>query len=255
MQSPLSMPPPGRWLRGEDAHAAWQSFARARDPAMRQRLVMAYQGYARMMAARYYAQRVGDDIGFDEYFQMAQVGLIEAIDRYDPDAGVQFETFAGKRVAGAIVDGIARMTEVQQQVAEQRRRARERSTSLYQPPVSAEPLAADALFEQLAQLAVGLALGFTLDGLAGAGAEAAYDEPAYQRIEMRQLRELIAAAVRGLPDRVRAVISLHYLQQKSFAEIAAELELTASRISQLHRDGIERLRLCLKRQDGFDLRC
>jgi RNA polymerase sigma factor for flagellar operon FliA len=59
--------------------------------------------------------------------------------------------------------------------------------------------------------------------------------------------------VRDLPDRERHVITSHYLQQRAFAEVAEELGVTRGRVSQLHRDGIERLRRAMKRRTGIDL--
>ena len=244
-----------RWPRGDEARTLWQRFVGSRDDTVRDELVRAYHGYARMMAARYYARRINDAVDYDEHVQLAQLGLLEAIDRFDPELGLQFESFAGKRVAGAIVDGIAVMTELQQQVAERRRRGQARIASLAAGTVEAAAEDPDELFRQLGELAVGLALGFAMDSETEYSGEPFCDHVGYASIELRQLRDQVLAAVRALPDRARTVISMHYLQQRSFAEVAAELGLSAGRVSQLHRDGIERLRLNLKREGGFELRC
>lgn len=243
------------WPRAEHAAQLWACFGSVRDSASRDTLALSYQGYVRMIAARHYARRGDDSIGFDEYLQLGQVGLLEAIDRFQPELGLAFETFASKRVAGAILNGIAHMTEVQQQLAERRRSRAERIDSLQPEVIDTPEDQATALFEQLAQLAVGLAIGFTLDDSALEDDEPAYADNGYRSVELRQLREQVMLAVRALPERVRQVISLHYLQQHSFAEVAEQLGLSPGRISQLHREGIDRLRRGLQRHGSFDLRC
>lgn len=239
-----------------ERNALWTSYGADRAPDRRERLIHAYDGYARMMAARYFGQRMRDGISFDEYLQFARIGLIEAIDSFEPDRGVLFETFAGKRIKGAIVDGIASMSEVQRQLAERRQRVRERSASLADEAEAPAEEGLEQLFARLADIAVGFAIGFTLESEAAADPGLpGYGDTTYASVELRQLRELILAAVRELPGQVRDVITRHYLQQQSFAEVAGELGVTRGRVSQLHRDGIERLRLRMKRRAGLDLQC
>jgi RNA polymerase sigma factor for flagellar operon FliA len=241
-------------INREKVTSLWQTYGGNPQEATRDALIQTYHGYARIMAGHYYRQRTCDDIPFEEYLQLAHIGLIEAIDRFDPTRGVLFETFAGKRIRGVIVDGIANLSEVQQQLAERRRRLHERTASLAQAAPSVPTDDTELLFAQLADVAVGLAIGFAMD--AGADStDGGSGDTTYASVEIRQLRELVLDAVRALPDRVRTVITLHYLQRQSFSEISDELGLTAGRISQLHRDGIEQLRLRLKRQARLDLHC
>jgi RNA polymerase sigma factor for flagellar operon FliA len=233
----------------------WNRYAADASGALREELIKAYLGFAQMMAARYYRRRVGDDIPFDEYQQLAHVGLIEAVDRFEAGRGILFETYAAKRIRGAIVDGIAQTTEVQQQLAERRSRVQARTTSLADAVGDDALDGPDRLFAQLADIAVGLAIGFALDTEVGHDGEPAHADTAYAAVEMRQLRELVLRALREIPERPRTVIRQHYLHQRSFADIAAELGVTAGRVSQLHREGIERLRTSMKQQPRLDLHC
>jgi RNA polymerase sigma factor for flagellar operon FliA len=234
----------------------WSSYATDSSGALREELIKAYLGFAQMMAARYYRQRVGDDIPFEEYQQLAHVGLIEAVDRFEAGRGILFETYAAKRIRGAIVDGIAQMTEVQQQLAERRCRVQARATSLADAVGASALDGPERLFAQLADIAVGLAIGFALDTDVGHdGGEPAHPDTAYAAVEMRQLRELVLRALREIPERPRTVIRQHYLHQRSFADIATELGVTAGRVSQLHREGVERLRTSMKQQPRLDLHC
>jgi len=240
----------------EERQALWHGYRGLQDSAKREELIRSYDSYARMLAARYYAQRLRDAIPFEEYLQFARIGLIEAVDRFDPDQGVLFETFAGKRIKGAIVDGIATMSEVQQQLAERRQRMHERGASLADATDMTADDGPEQLFARLADIAIGLAIGFAIesDGTSSDG-QAAYGDTTYAGVELKQLRELVLCAVRELPERERHVIASHYLQQRSFTEVARELGVTSGRVSQLHREGIERLRIRMKRKAGLDLQC
>ena len=82
------------------------------------------------------------------------------------------------------------------------------------------------------------------------GAAQAVSQPFYRSAELRQLRERLVQAVEGLPAQERAVIRGHYLQEVPFEQIAASLQLTRGRISQVHRRALLRLRSLLADQEG-----
>ncbi|MGZ3182491.1 MAG: sigma-70 family RNA polymerase sigma factor [Telluria sp.] len=219
-----------------EEQALWTA-ARAGEPAARTRLIETYLPFARIMSAKLYAGRVTDEVEFSEYLQFGSIGLIESVDRFDVSAGVLFRTFAAHRITGAILNGLEHMTEQREQFAVRKKLDAERRDS-------AKGALADGtrdLFQQLADVAVNLALGFVLDGAA------AYDEPAvpqphYSSAELVQLRTTLHALVARLPERERLVIKYHYLNQVPFHVIADEMGLTRGRISQLHAGALERLR-------------
>ena len=95
----------------------WQLWREDGDEQARLRLLDIHLPYARVVAASYYAKRLHDEIEFGDYLQLASLGLIEALGRFDPGFGVQFKTFAARRMHGALLDGIERLTEKQQQIA------------------------------------------------------------------------------------------------------------------------------------------
>ena len=95
----------------------WDSFQRLRSVDCKNKLIVFYLPLARIVSAQLYAKRVSDEIAFEDFLQYARVGLIEAIDRYQPDRGVKFSSFADRRIRGAILNEIEIQTEKQQQVA------------------------------------------------------------------------------------------------------------------------------------------
>ena len=236
----------------ELADADWLAFAAGRDPVLRAGLVERYLPFARIMAGKLYASRTHLEVEFDEYLQFARVGLIEALDRFDPQRGYKFETFAASRITGAILSGLANYSEVHEQVAARRRLAQARVDAL--AGERPEPADADALFGYLAEMAIGLAVGFALEqtGMYQAERDTLYQDNTYARVELRQLQARLRSLLEGLPGKQRQVIEYHYLQQLPFGEIGAMLQLSKGRIAQLHKEGLARLRDGLQAQPLLD---
>ena len=106
--------------------ALWQKLRDGGDDDARARLLEIHLPYAKVVAASYYSRRYHDEIEFGDYLQFASLGMIEALDRYDPQRGVQFRTFAARRMHGSILNGLERLTEKQQQIAARQRLRQER---------------------------------------------------------------------------------------------------------------------------------
>lgn len=227
---------------------------RSGDAAARAEVIGVYLRFARIMAARLYGRRVYTTMEFGDYLQLASVGLIEAVDRFEPERGIKFETYAAGRINGAILNGIRASSEIQEQIAARRRIVRERLASLQQgPPHTGD---APALFARLAELAVGLAVGFALEGsgMYQNGEEQAIDQ-AYRGIELQQLKGKVEALVAALPENQKNVIAGHYLQHQPFEEIAIRLKLSRGRISQLHKEALAKLRSGLEIRGYTNLSC
>jgi RNA polymerase sigma factor for flagellar operon FliA len=231
----------------------WTRLLSQGDPQARQALIERHLPYARIVAARYYARRVHDEIEFGDYFQLASLAIVESVDRYLPDQGAQFRTFAARRMHGAILSGLEKLTEKQQQVAVRQRLERERLEAAKlnardavdgarRPSATKE----DELFAYLAEVGFGLALGVLLEetgmidrDASGAASDA---EQHYRRVEMQQLKTRLSALVERLPPDQRSVLQWHYLHEHSFVDIAKRLDLSRSRVSQIHKQALGSLR-------------
>jgi RNA polymerase sigma factor FliA len=210
--------------------------------------------YARVVAASYYSRRFHDEIEFGDYLQYASIGLLEALERFDPDRGAQFRTFAARRMHGAILNGIERLSEKQQQIAARQRLRAERVDAAKQL-AGGDPgrLAGDKLCDYVAEVGLGLALAWLLEGTAMVEvADRAEVTPFYRHAEIRQVRERLLQAVEALPIQERTVIRSHYLQDVAFEEVARTLKLTKGRISQIHKQALQRLRASVSDQIGVD---
>lgn len=205
-----------------------------------------YTPLVRRLAGRAYARRVGAELEFADLVQLGVVGLLEAIDRYKPTSGVRFETYATYRIEGAILNGLPSYSELQRQLAVRRDLVRERAESLRQGGIARDKSA----LERLADLAIGLALGFAIESHLEQSDEPAEPDNAYARLELAQLRRQLADLVERLPEVESRVVFRHYFQQQPFDEIAHGLSLTKGRISQIHHVALRRLRQRLREING-----
>jgi RNA polymerase sigma factor for flagellar operon FliA len=235
-----------------DLDRLWERYAFGRGIGERNALAGWYAEFARMMAAKAYGRRTSPEVEFDDYLQYARIGLLESIERFDPAHGAKFETYAAVRINGAILNGLASASELHEQLAARRRLVAARTASLREDAV---PAAADDVFGRLADIAIGLAVGFMLEGSGMfQDAEPGMPDNSYSGVELRQMRRRLHGTIAQLPERQRHVVHAHYVQNLAFDEIAATLKLSRGRVSQLHREALATLAALLKPGQDVDFR-
>ncbi|HYD79859.1 MAG TPA: sigma-70 family RNA polymerase sigma factor [Paucimonas sp.] len=231
----------------DEESGLWRSWRIERDSAARERLIRLHMGYACALAAKAFSRRYNDEFEFAEYMQCATIGLLEAVDRFDPQYPASFRTFATPRIQGAILDGIERLSEQQQQISARQRILAERAAS-----VCGER--ADDLFRQLAETAIGLAVGYLLEGSSMyQSEEPTLPDNGYSRLELRQLQERVRGLVEKLPEREKLVIKYHYLNHLQFETIAQIFSVSKGRVSQIHKRALAQLRDAASRVHVCDL--
>ncbi len=243
-------PPPGV----DDGEAVlWRAFKIDGSLAAREQLFASYFPYARQIARRRFLDRRAPDIEFGDLVQLASAGLLQALDHYEPERGVPFRAYASRRVTGSILDGVAKMSEVREQISFRNRMRAERTRSL----AAAKPDSLDAAsaMQALAELAVGLALGFMLEdaGFATGEQEAQARPTAYDSMAWKETVRRLADEVAALPEREQLIIRRHYVTGLTFDQIGALLGVTKGRVSQIHRVAIGQLRKRLNGAGEFKL--
>ena len=230
------------------ARALWAQFIVSRADSLREELIAHYLPLARIAAAKLYRLRPDDSVSFEDYLQYARVGLLEAVDRFDPEREASFETFSGYRIRGAILNGLGRESEIAAQRAYWSTRTQERVESL-QPA----ELRATAGLDDFAQLTLGLALGFLLDRETEPADTAVASNP-YAATELVELRRVVRGLVEQLPERERDIVRQHYFHEREFQIIAKDLGLTKGRVSQLHSQALHRIAKLLDKTSLLDKR-
>lgn len=237
---PEEIPPTGEAPVALDTY--WTALREEGSSEAREMLFLHYAPYAKSIAARLFEGRHRKDVEFDDLVQLANIGLIEAIGRFDPARDVLFTTFCTPRVRGAVLSGIEKLSEAQEQLSFERRRRAERVESLRGEVTGTKRLQA------LGELTAGLAIGFMLEGT---GMFAQVDVPtwhyseSYETAGWLQLGARLRDALARLTINERKVISFHYFDALAFEQIASLLGVTRGRVSQLHRTGLNKMRAAL----------
>ncbi|WP_086823627.1 FliA/WhiG family RNA polymerase sigma factor [Allokutzneria sp. NRRL B-24872] len=246
--------------------ALWRAYGGSRAQPLRDRLVLHYAPLV-----KYVAGRVGT--GLPSYVDVADLvqsgifGLVDAIEKFEPERGLKFETYAMQRIRGAILDDLRAQDWVPRSV---RSRARDVERAIERLEARLQRSATDAeLSEELgitvsdlrdlyAQLQ--LTSVVALDELIAAGRGSASlaetlpddraEDPVASLVDQDGKRQL-ADAIAQLSERDRVVVTLYYFENLTLAEIGKVLGVTESRVCQLHTRAVLRLRTKLSEQsDG-----
>src|SRR5262245_52248205 len=201
----------------ERDRSRWRDFATSRSARLREELVARYLTLAKIMAARLYQRRSDNSVAFADYLQYARVGLVEAIDHYDPGREVPFEAFSSYRIKGAVLNGLEAESELAAQRAFWSRRARERFESLKTHETQGDRRAS---LEELVSLTVGLVLGHVIEHDNGELIDESLATNPYAVTELAQLKRAVRALLPSLPERERELIRRHYEEQVEFQQIA-----------------------------------
>ena len=237
--------------------ALWRQFGERREHTLRDRLVLHYAPLV-----KYVAGRVGT--GLPAHVEVADLiqsgifGLVDAIEKFEPERGLKFETYAMQRIRGAILDDLRAQDWVPRSVrgrAREVERALERlGAQLRRTPTDAElaeelGLSLHELRDVYAQLQ--LTSVVALDELAAAGrgstplADILEDQEALDPVALlvdQDNRRQLAQAIAHLAERDRVVVTLYYFENLTLAEIGRVLGVTESRVCQLHTRAVLRLR-------------
>jgi RNA polymerase sigma factor FliA len=242
----------------------WRRYQTAGDERARERLVVAYSPLVKYVAGRL-ASGLPTHVDEADLISYGLIGLISAIERFEPDREIKFETYAIARIRGAMIDELRSLDWVPRSV---RNRAREIERAMaelenrHKRTPSDEEVAAELgitvgeFEESLTQIARSSVVA--LDELwssSGAGGESTAlidtiedphaSDPSRELLQ-GEMRQALAQAITRLPDRERLVVTLYYYEELTLREIGEVLSVTESRVSQLHTKAILRLRVRLQ---------
>jgi RNA polymerase sigma factor for flagellar operon FliA len=237
---------PDRQSGAPEESDLWRKWKEARSLEARERLFVLYSPLALRIARRCFRRWRGD---FADVRQLANLGLIEAIDAFDPARLTPFGAYASRRIRGAVFDGLMKMSELNEQVAARRRARRERLVSLGGPDPDAGSSTRETL-KRLVELAIGLALGFMLEGTRLYAQNEEFPD-VYEQVAWRELISRLKAEVAALPHRERTILQHHYDGVLTFEQIGDLLGISRARVSQIHKAALATLRERLSRREGL----
>jgi len=243
----------------DDIQSLWRRFKRTGVKGDRDRLILTYAPLVKYVAGRL-GSGLPAHVDEGDLISYGLLGLISAIERYDPDRDIKFETYAIVRIKGAIIDELRALDWVPRSV---RSRAREieRAIAELEAKVGRAPtdeeiahkigISQDELEESLTDISRSSIAA--LDELWSGGADGdqvslldtiedqAGPRPA-DALDETEVRETLADAIARLPEREKLVITLYYYEELTLREIGEVLGVTESRVSQLHTKAVLRLR-------------
>lgn len=227
----------------------------------RERLILEHLPQVRLIARRIH-ERLPDNVSMDDLISNGIVGLIAAVDRFDPAQNVQLKTYAEHKIRGAIYDGLREMDWAPKN---KRRRAKQIEAAIVQ--VEHRMGRAPAEEEIAAELKVSVeeyrqwlyeVSGLTIGSLEFASDEKNGDLLNYvadsednlpsAALERSELERLLAHAIEQMPKMERTVLSLYYHEEATLREISEIMGMHLSRIAQLKTQGILRLRTYMERR-------
>ncbi|GBF11627.1 FliA/WhiG family RNA polymerase sigma factor [Tepidibacillus infernus] len=248
-------------LEQQKINQLWQSWRDNDDPKAYEELVEHYMRLVEQIVNKM-KKSLSNQVTFDELKSHGVIGLLDALTKFDPHRGLQFETYASLRIRGAILDGIRENDWIPRSIREKAKKIERAYQELEQK-----------FLRSVSDLEVTQYLGMELDEFYQSIKETAFlsyislDEPIdeegentrlsmlsdsrqviEEKINQQNLKDILSKAIDRLPEKEKLVVSLYYYEELNLTEISEILELSTSRISQLHTKAIYRLRGSLSRQ-------
>lgn len=249
----------GQMTDDNNAAMLWQDYAASRNSSIREKLVLNYLNLVKFIVGRMPLASL-PGIDYDDLMGYGVLGLIDAVEKFDADRGVKFETYATTRIRGAIIDQLRSMDWAPRSVRQHARQI-EQATIVVESRMNRYATDDDIAAELGIDVAtlerwiweISKASYMSLDELVAVDDDAnvatLLDFLSDSRspdpeviVETGELERFLAEAIDNLPERERFVISMYYYDELTVKEIARVLGVSESRVSQLHTRAMMRLR-------------
>ncbi len=233
----------------------WASYSANKTPQLREQLIIEYSQLVKLVAGRL-SMYLGYNVEYEDLVSYGIFGLIDAIDKFDSAKNVKFETYASLRIRGAILDQIRKMDWIPRSVRQKQKKieaAYAKIETQYGRIATDEELAAeldvpvDEFYAWQGQIKITNLI--SLDEFVEQGSEMKMDavsnshfEQPEKVVEKEELTKIIGDAMELLTEKEKKVVLLYYYEDMTLKEISSVLEVSESRVSQLHTKALAKLR-------------
>ena len=233
----------------------WERYRRMQTPELREQIIIEYAPLVKVVAGRL-SMYLGNNVEFDDLVSYGIFGLIDAIDKFDLTKNVKFETYASLRIRGAILDQIRKMDWIPRTVRQRQRKMDEAikiiemrtgKTATDEELAQELGLSLDELCNWQSQLKVTNVV--SLNEFEENGPEPVIDQSHQSRfsrpeevVEEAELKQTLTESLDVLTEKERRVIELYYYEELTLKEISKVLEVSESRVSQLHTKALNKMR-------------
>lgn len=232
----------------------WERYQKTKLPELREQLILEYANVVNLVAGRL-SMYLGYTVEYDDLVGYGIFGLIDAIDKYDANKNVKFETYASLRIRGSILDQIRKMDWIPRTLRQKQKRMEAAAAKLeadYGRPASDDEVAeelgisrdeyegwrSEAEFTNMVSLDDYLEQG-SEGRLEGLGTQFPQPENVIQK---QELKEMLVEALKTLTDNEQKVITLYYYEELTLKEISQILSVSESRVSQLHTKALQKIK-------------
>lgn len=243
----------------------WQEYLTLKSPATREAIILKYAPLVKYVAGRV-AIGLPSNVEFDDLVSFGVFGLMDAIEKFDLSRGIKFETYAIARIRGAILDGLRsndwvprsvrqKARELERVCAELENRLGRSATD--QEISDAMSISIQDFYQLLSEVSCTTLSSLDELWMVHSNEDDSVrvldlvknnesEDPLHQ-VEIEEVKETLANAIESLPERERMVIALYYYEGLTLKEIGEIMEISESRVSQIHTKAIFRLRGRLNR--------
>ena len=237
----------------KNVDALWQRYKETKSVELRNALAEHYLQLVKIVCGRL-AVSLPPHLDRDDLLSSGFFGLLDAIDRFDPSRNIKFETYAGVRIRGAMIDYLRSKDWIPVMM---RQKIRKYEQTVYQLETKFGRAATDKEIADELNISVdelktlvsqcNSATIIPLEEYLKTDVSEAVDTNPANSTELFELKETLAKAIDRLPEKERTVVSLYYYEELTLKEISVILKLSEARISQLHTKAIFRMRGYLSR--------
>jgi RNA polymerase sigma factor for flagellar operon FliA len=251
-------------LNAKDHQSLWKLYAATKDQSIRETLIVENAYLIKYVAGRlniYFSA----NLEYDDLVSFGVFGLIDAIDKFDPNKGVKFETYASLRIRGAIIDNIRELDWAPRSLRQKgkvlEKACVELEIALGRPPEDEEiaeklglSMAEFAKFVSDASISTLVSLEEVVEQNGEYGEDPGFEDisenPAKQA-EYSEMKEMLSNEIELLSEKEKTVITFYYFKELTLKEISAIMKVSESRISQLHTKAIAKLRGSMTRHMSY----
>ncbi|WP_041723102.1 FliA/WhiG family RNA polymerase sigma factor [Caldicellulosiruptor hydrothermalis] len=236
----------------------WEKFIKTKDPKIKEQLIIKYMPLVKLVAGRM-AIYFGGNVEYDDLVSYGSIGLLDAIEKFDSQKGVKFETYAYTRIKGAIIDCVRSQDFLPRSIRQKAKEIekayieieKEGKTPTDQEVAKRIGISVDELQKLQDRISSGMII--SLDSFLEqnyeskiGGLEDFVSQPEHF-IENEELKTVLRQQIDNLMENERMVIVLYYYEELSIKEIAKVLGVSESRVSQLHTRALLKLRSALQK--------
>lgn len=234
-----------------DIDSLWANYSQTKDREIKKQIIEEYVDLVKIIAGRMY-NFYGAKIEYDDLLGYGVLGLIDSIDKFDLTKNIKFETYAQIRIKGAIIDQIRKLDWIPRSLRKKSKDVQKAISELEhmhgRSPSNQEISEYLGMDEEELEMVLADISTFNVSSLE----EMIYSTGDYftnhdqekpdEVFEKKEIRDLLAQSIESLQDNERMVITLYYYEELTYKEIGHVLNLSESRISQIHSKTILKMK-------------